>query len=182
MTEADWLASDDPEALLAELPARVRSAKRKWRLFGLACLEPFRPHFPHADDYSAVLEMLARDAEREWTFDERCRAQKVAGQILQWVVEDASEQRWHYIAEALAEALFDAVEDAWEKHAPYVAFRCGIVATYLSPDPPEDVVRRRSLTPSRSTARDLRQPVPPSDGRSVVAHVRRAGAGAWHLR
>jgi hypothetical protein len=132
MTEAEWLACEEEEEMFATLRAWVSSARRKWRLLALACLEQFRPHFPHRNDYSAVLEMIARDSEEEWTFDERLHALEMSTRILRLVVDDASEQRWHYVAEALAEALNDAVQHAWEIHVPFVASRCCAAAYYLA--------------------------------------------------
>jgi hypothetical protein len=130
MTERQWLASADPAALLAALRERIEWPRRKWRHFALACLEPFRPHFPHSGDFSAVLEMIAHDAEGEWTFEEADRAQQGAVRILQLVVEDASEQRWHYVAQALGDALLMAVHG---KTATYfVAAGCQTAAGYLA--------------------------------------------------
>ncbi len=129
MTEAEWLACGESAALLLldELWLRPR---RKWRLFALACLEPFHPHFPHQGDFSAVLEMIAHTAEGEWSFEEWRRSEEDVARILHLVVEDASEQRWHYVAEALAEALVAAVHGEGERYS--VVTGCQNAAGYLA--------------------------------------------------
>jgi hypothetical protein len=142
MTEAEWLACEDVATLLGWLESRTHSG-RKWRLFSLACIEPIQARLRDARLTNA-LAVVALDVEGKAPPADAQRARHDAAAALDWIWEDANEQRWFYVTEYAARSVLLCTQPDYEKAAPQVAALCAEVLRLCADSGREESARRQA--------------------------------------
>jgi hypothetical protein len=121
MTEAEWLVSSDPEAMLEV--ARFGRSDRRMRLFAVACVRAIVPHLSRAQSKAAV-EVLDLYAGGECSRADLRQAWEGAVMALHDIIEDASEQKWHYVGMYAADAVALAANPDLAENIVTSAARC----------------------------------------------------------
>ena len=116
---------------------------RKWRLFALACIEPFR-NYVSDERFATVLETLAHDAEGSCSPEAFDRARALAWDAHDALTDDPSEQRWYYAERHVAGAISEAVEEDQNSRAAFVPSNCAAAAYYLAPNARAEDIRREA--------------------------------------
>ena len=129
MTEAEWLACDDPERVLNSLrgPAIQTSLpERKSRLFGLACCNRIRQLITDRRSLRA-LDVLAQYAEGQAAFEELCDAYGDAFRAASEVEETDDTRGATQAAFAVSDACYrHELADAIAGRVRNVAFFAGM--------------------------------------------------------